>query len=291
MSREKSNNIYLGVALGASGIADVERFFAGFKMVAGLTAILVLFSTVFYFSRPYVSRNEVNSSYVSGEQSSWERRLDFLGYFGYGYWWGKHYSWGLTYFKACVQDESFGCTKETTPFQFVLLQIKQSPRIYIDLFMFFIFWFCLGFGYFFLRRPAPMRFNRNLGAIYTWHRGKLWIHPNYIFNYDEKTGLDLLGSGGFNGPMHMKLQSSRNPKKLKTFKLGTYPFPCDGYGQFLARRLQEFMRGSYKDRDRGWPKDLKYPWWQRSVLGRKELPEDIDQRAEEWLRLHRKNEA
>ncbi len=281
----------MGIALLREGVCDVERFFAGMKMLAGFTAIMVLGFTMFYFFQPYDQNDRVDRYHHVQGLSKWEQQTYFLGYWGYGYLWGEHSSWATTYYKGCVEDHAYGCESKTTPAGFVWIKMKESPGDYIRMAIFFALWFFLGFGYFFLRRPAPVRFNRKLGAIYTWHRGKLWIHPQYIFDYDDKLGLDLLGSGGFNGPMHMKLQLSRNPRKLKTFKLGTYPFPCDGYGQFLAKRLQEFMRGSYEDRDRGWPKDLKYPWWQRSVLGRKELPEDIDQRAEEWLRLHRKNEV
>ncbi|OKH86437.1 hypothetical protein [Thalassospira sp. TSL5-1] len=284
MTTEKPNTIYLGIALRASGIADVERFFHGLKFVAGFTAVFIMASTLIYFFQPYEKNDEAGTYDQDQEMSAWEDRAYFLGYFGYGYLWGHHESWQRTYLKGCVQDESYGCTKDTTPFQFMMLQMKRHPRTYFDICIFFLGWGCLSFGYFFLRRPAPVRFNRNLGAIYTWHRGKLWIHPLYIFDYSCQLSRDVWNGGGFNGPMDIKLRSSQNLKKRKTFRLGIYPFPGDEYGLFLGEILHEFMLGTYEDSERGWPKNLKYRWWHRSLFGRKKLPDDIDQRAEEWLR-------
>jgi hypothetical protein len=278
---------YIGAAGNKLGIVDVERFFAGFKMVLGLVAIGVWLASIQYVLFYESSFDDLKSNSSSVELTAWQRYTKFLGNFGYGYLWGEHPTWKRTYEKGCLEKNWYGCNAQTTPEEFLLILVKRHPRRYVDILMISCGFFYLAFGFFFLRRPTPVRFNRNLGAIYTWHRGKLWIHPQYIFDYDYKPGLNLLSGGGFNGPMRIKLQSSRNPRKLKTFKLGTYPFPCGGYGQFLAKRLQEFMRGSYEDRDRGWSKDLKYPWWQRSLLGRKELPDDIDARAEEWLRKYK----
>ncbi|OSQ33553.1 hypothetical protein, partial [Thalassospira sp. MCCC 1A01428] len=162
MSREKSNNIYLGVALGTSGIADVERFFAGLKMIAGLATILTLTFTAYYFLKPYDPSNRMDRYYKNQGLSKWEQQTYFLGYLGYGYLWGEHSSWTATYYKGCVEEHAYGCDSKTTPAEFVWIQIKKAPGDYIRMAIFFAFWFCLGFGYFFLRRPVPVRFNRNL---------------------------------------------------------------------------------------------------------------------------------
>ena len=288
MARYGTYKGYIGAAGNKLGIVDVERSFAGFKMVLGLVAIGVWLALIQYFLFYENSFDDLKSHSSSVELTTWQRYTRFLGNFGYGYLWGEHPTWKRTYEKGCLEKNWYGCNAQTTPEQFLLILVKRHPRRYLDILMISCGFFYLAFGFFFLRRPAPVRFNRNLGAIYTWYRGNLWIHPQYIFDYDYKLGLNLLSGGGFNGPMRIKLQSSRNLKKQKTFKLGTYPFPCDGYGQFLGKRLQEFMQDSYEDSGHNWPKNLKYPWWQRSLLGRKKLPDDIDQRAEQWLQSQKK---
>ncbi|UKV13863.1 hypothetical protein L6172_17680 [Thalassospiraceae bacterium SW-3-3] len=282
----EADKSYMGTANPGAGIADVERFFAGLKMVFGLVAIGIWAFTAFYFLEPDDPNDQWDSYYRMQGMSKWEQKVYFLGYFGYGYLWGEHPVWGRGYFEACVKEQSYGCSAETTPLEFVLLQIEDEPDDYIRMLIFFAFWFCLAFGYFLMRKPAPVRFNRNLGAIYTWYDGKLWIHFGERFHYDYKPGSDLLSGKAFNGPMRIKLHSSTHPKRKKTFKLGTYPYPCEAYGDYLGRDLQAFMRGAGNRTEKYSPKTLRYPWWHRSLLGKKELPGDIDKRAADWVMMH-----
>ncbi|AUG55454.1 hypothetical protein [Thalassospira marina] len=260
----------------------VDRFWSGAKMVMAL----VFLGFLGFFLLLNAGLYDDGSGFYSGSKlTAWEKISDPLGKYGYGYLWGSHSTWGRTYHEGCVAEENWGCTKDTTPFQFVLIQLKDDTGEYVRDLILFLFMFWMSCSYPLMRKPCPIVFNRHLAAIYTWYRGRLWILPASEFSYRYQEGANFLSGRWGNGPMQMKLRSSERLHKRKNFKIGTYPYPCEKYGVRLAEALEVYLRTT--DQDTSYiPPATSYRWWERSILGRKKLPDDIHDQAAARMRKY-----
>lgn len=280
---DRATRPYFGMSHPRKGVVEVEQYrFGNLKMVFGLVFVGI-WLTIFWLAYDYTnSGTRLNSR---GQEITRFHDLTWdLGYIGYGYLWGEHPSWKHTYEVGCVQENAYGCTSQTTPWEFTQMNIRDGARsLVIDaiaLIPFLIFMFT----YPFIRKPAPVCFNQDLGAIYGWHRGQLWILPKRDFEYEFKTEPDLASWIFDSGPMRIKLYSAKNPKKSRTFLLGTYPNHTPYYGMELGQNLQRYMQSVTEIDMAEVPRSFTYHWWQRSLLGKRELPADIDQRAAEWIK-------
>ncbi|WP_143182159.1 hypothetical protein, partial [Thalassospira sp. TSL5-1] len=211
--------------------------------------------------------------------TGWEQKTKFLGYFGYGYVWGENLYWETTYKRNCLKYEVGDCTKDTTPVQFWMIKIKSDFSGFIEVLLVYSGILFLLTYYIFMRKPRCVVFNQTLGAIYTWHRGNLWILPASEFSYRYREEVNYMVGRVGNGFMQMSLRLAKKPEKTKKFKMGVFPYPCDKYGVRLAETLEIYLHR--KDGDTSYiPQASTYRWWERSLLGRKKLPKDIHDQAE-----------
>lgn len=263
-----------GVARPHADVIDVAQYsFGRWKMAAGLVALATWLATLWWLFLPY----------VMGQATPID---NFLGKIGRGYLWGEDSLWAQTYANQCLTKNYFGCSGDTTPFEFIVLQFHASPKSYIvPMFALGLVAIC-AFAWFFMRRPAPVRFNRKIGAVYGVSAGKFWILPAADFDFVYRGEWDPL-SGQFNssGPMTVWLRNARKPPQKRKFALGAYPPDCDEYGKQLGAALQHFLAGKPDDeRIANAPDHMPLKWWESSLFGVACLPGDIDTKAERWLK-------
>ncbi|MEQ5778144.1 hypothetical protein J4E05_21650 [Thalassospira sp. NFXS8] len=260
---------------------NVERYeFGRLKMIAGLAAVAGWIGTI----------RDVILPYLNGR---FERIDHFLGMIGRGYLWGVDDSWEKSYLNDCLQEHVLSCANNTTPFEYIAIQFYADPKSYlIPIFSLLIVLLTL-FTYFFIRRPAPFRVNRKLGAIYGWDLGQLWILPASEFEFIYKGEWDPLSFRFFtSGPMVVRLKNAKNPNKTRKFKLGGYPHRDRLHGKVLGKAITAFLKTSRTpDIIENAPKNLHLAWWKWAIFPVEKLPDDIDQRAEEWLRSQHKKKC
>ena len=262
-----------GVSRPQSDVVDVQQYsFGRGKMAAGLVALATWCATIWWLFLPY----------LMGQASPLDH---FLGKIGRGYVWGEDPAWAQNYANQCLTKNFYGCASDTTPFEFMVLQFHANPKSYIIPLIALVLIAIGGFAWFFMRRPAPIRFNRKVGAIYGVSEGTLWIRPATDFDFAYEGEWDPL-SGRFNssGPMQVWLYDAQKPSRKRKFKLGAYPPGRNEYGKQLGQALRNFLAGMD-------PGDIivnasahaSVPWWQNALLGPKHLPKNIDTRAADWL--------
>lgn len=270
-----------GLSRPREDILNIEKYdFGRRKMIAGITAVATWISIVRYAILPYLS-------------GGFEQIDHFLGLLGRGYLWGVDESWRESYLNDCLRDHILACTNTTTPLQYVAIQFYDDPKYYIiTITGAFIILLAL-VAYFFIRRPAPFRVNRKLGAIYGWDLGGLWISPASEFDFSYKGEWDPLSFRFFtSGPMVVRLKNAKNPNKTRKFKLGGYPHWDRLHGRVLGKAITAFLKTSRTpDIIENAPKKLHLAWWKWAIFPVEKLPDDIDQRAEEWLRSQHKKKC
>ncbi|PKR51852.1 hypothetical protein [Thalassospira marina] len=268
----------------------VDRFWSGRKLVCGFVFVF-MWCLVFYDIHDAIKVTNQNFYERGGSHlTGWDRRKKFLGYFGYGYVWGDNLYWKGTYEINCLKYGEYGCDSRTSPVEFMKITLKKD---YVDVlkyfasFCFVLFCFVLFLLtlYPLMRKPRYVVFNKSVGAIYTWHRGFLWILPASDFSYKFREEVNFMFGKTGNGFMQMSLQSAKKPKKKKKFKMGVFPYPCEKYGVRLAEALEIYLH--CKDMDTSYiPPATSYRSWERSILGRKKLPDDIHDQAAAWMRKY-----
>ncbi|KZB51070.1 hypothetical protein [Thalassospira xiamenensis] len=265
-------------------VVDVEHYrFDNVKMGFGIIAIAT-FLAMFWFVWNNGDMN-LNKVKVWGyELSHFDRLTRDFGYVGYGYLWGEHPSWQHTYQQRCLVDNWYGCTSETTPWEFTQMMFARGWDKLVLILYVILLVTVYQFAYFFLRKPAPVRFNRALGAIYTWRRGQLWILPERNFDFTFKTEIDIASYRSDSGPMRIKLCRASNPNKTRSFSLGSYRNQLAYYGEYFGRDLRRFMTSVDGVDFTSVPLRHSYLWWQWSIFGKRDLPDDIDQRAADWIK-------
>jgi|GEM_PF-4924945 len=265
-------------------VVDVEHYrFDNIKMGFGIIAIAT-FLAMFWFVWNDGDVNPIEITPKGLEISRFDELFSDFGYLGMGYLWGENPSWQYTYQEGCLVNNWYGCTSETTPLEFAQMMFARGWDNLVLLLCVVALVTVYQFAYFFLRKPAPVRFNRALGAIYTWRRGQLWILPERNFDFTFKTELDYFSARSDSGPMRLKLYSARNPNKSRSFSLGSYRNQLAYYGHFLGQDLQRFMTSVDGLDLTPVPRRHPYLWWQWSIFGKRDLPDDIDQRAADWIK-------
>ncbi|RCK41428.1 hypothetical protein TH25_23670 [Thalassospira profundimaris] len=88
--------------------------------------------------------------------------------------------------------------------------------------------------------------------------------------------------------MVVRLQNAKNPNETRKFKLGGYPHWDRLHGQVLGKAITAFLKTSRTpDIIENAPKRLPLAWWKWSIFPVAKLPDDIDARAEKWLKKHK----
>ncbi|WP_417843237.1 hypothetical protein [Thalassospira sp.] len=276
---EKYLNVskFEGISRPSRDIVDVEQYeFGRLKMAFGLAGIGVWLATI----------REVILPHLAGKLE-WVDQ--FLGLLGRGYLWGTDESWRRSYLNDCLRDHFLSCSDTTTPLEYVAIMFYDDPKYYIITIIGSLIIFLFLFVYFFIRRPAPFRVNRKIGAIYGWDQGKLWISPASEFEFSYKGEWDPLSFRFFtSGPMVVRLKNAKNPNKTRKFKLGGYPHWDRLHGRVLGKAITAFLktsRTSYIIENA--PKRLPLAWWKWAIFAVAKLPDDIDAHAEEWLRKYK----
>jgi len=273
-----------GMSHPQKNIVEVEHYrFYSAKLASGAAAIAILLATIwFVWNDGDVNPIEVTPGGL--EISRFDELFSDFGYIGMGYLWGENPSWQYTYKEGCLGNNWYGCSSETTPWEFTQMMFVDGWDNLLSLLFLLVFVFSFQFTFFFLRKPAPVRFNRGLGAIYTWRRGQLWILPERNFDFTFKTEIDIASYRSDSGPMRIKLCSAKKPKKCRTFLLGDYTTQLPYYGRCFGEDLQRFMTSVDGLDLTPVPRRHPYLWWQWSIFGKRDLPDDIDQRAADWIK-------
>ncbi|AUG55453.1 hypothetical protein [Thalassospira marina] len=262
-----------GITHPRKDVVDVAQYrFGHRKMVAGLAALGSWVATFLWVFLPV----------MSGQPSPIDH---FLGKLGRGYLWGEDPAWAQSYMRECLAKNYYGCSADTTPFEFIALQFHADPKSYIvPLIGLGIVAIC-AFAWFFMRKPAPVRFNRDIGAVYGVHDGKFWILPASEFDYAYHGEWDPLSGRFFSsGPTQISLYNANTPSRKRTFYLGAYPTGQDAYGQILGDALKNFLaRSGTGEIIANAPSHTPLKWWQASLFGAARLPENIDAQAIDWL--------
>ncbi len=276
---EKYLNVseFEGISHPAQDIVDVEHYdFGRRKMIFFICAIVGWLEFILDIVHPYLTGNLDQFDH-------------YLGMVGRGYLWGTDAGWNKSYLYDCLRYHILACTDTTTPLEYVLIQFYADPMRYIMTPVFVVFTLTLMFTYFFIRRPAPFRVNRTLGAIYGWDLGKLWILPASEFDFEYKYEMDLLLGRLFeSGPMVVRLKNAKIPNKTRKFRLGGHPHRDQFHGAVLGAAITAFLkksRTSYIIENA--PKRLPLAWWKWAIFPVAKLPDDIDAYAEEWLRKYK----
>lgn len=210
--------------------------------------------------------------------------LKSTAYYGNGYLWGDSY-FGANSYASCLKGGYPGCDASTTPMEFAQIMFMRRPESRLQDLMILCFTLLPLILFATMRRPRPVRFNRELGAIYGWRRGRLFIHPSRYFTYTLNTAFDGLRMSNAYGEAILRLKDSRDPKRTAKFKVGPYPARQPGQPSRLLDQLKGFLQGGEApDVHARRPDTIRYPWWQRSLLGPKRLPDDIDAIARDWMR-------
>ncbi|WP_147253084.1 hypothetical protein, partial [Thalassospira profundimaris] len=179
-----------GLSRPCKDVLNVEQYeFGRLKMAFGLAGIGTWIGTIRYVVLPYLAGKLEWIDY-------------YLGLVGRGYLWGTDIGWKKSYLYDCLRDHFLSCTDTTTPLEYVAIQFYAEPMRYIFTPVFVVVIFTFMFAYFFIRRPAPFRVNRKIGAIYGWDQGKLWILPASEFEFSYRGEWDPLSFRFFtSGPM------------------------------------------------------------------------------------------
>ncbi len=257
-----------GSARVGADLVDVTAYYGKMKLLFGLvgTAALLTFAYQYWADPDWLLKSTM--------------------YYGHGYLWGSN-SWGANSYETCLQGSysDMGCTAQTTPAAFAIQMFLRNPGDRVtDLLILSVSLLPL-ILFFLLRRPRPVRFNRDLGAIYGWRGGRLFILPSRYFTYDLNTAFDGLRMSDAYGEAILQLQDSRTPARLSKFKLGPYPGRQPGQPSRLLDQMTGFPQLTEAPEIQAQrPDRIRYPWWQRSLLGPKRLPGDIDQTALDWMR-------
>ncbi|OSQ38194.1 hypothetical protein [Thalassospira sp. MCCC 1A01428] len=267
-----------GITHPRKDVVEVAQYsFGRLKMVAGLAALGSWVAAIWWLFIPVMTGQATPIDHL-------------LGKLGRGYLWGEDPGWAQSYNRECLSKNYYGCSADTTPFEYIALQFHADPKSYIVPLVGLGLLVICAFAWFFIRRPAPVRFNRDIGAIYGTHDGKLWILPASDFDYSYKGEFDLLSGRFFNsGPMRIRLVNARKPQRKRVFCLGAYPPGHDAYGEQLGRALKNFLeRSGTGEIIANAPGQAPLKWWQASLFGAARLPEDIDAKAIDWLAEHGK---
>ena len=262
----------------------VDIFWSGAKLMFGFVCLGMWMLAAYEINNAVEVTNQNFYERGGSELTGWDRKTEFLGYLGYGYVWGDNLYWKNTY-EDCVEYSAHGCSGDTTPVEFMKINLQNNFEDFLLTYMVHAgILFMLTF-YFFMRKPRGVVFNQDIGAIYTWHRGKLWILPATDFSYRYREEVNFMVGRVGNGFMQLNLHSAKNPSKTRKFKMGVFPYPCDKYGVKLAEALEVYLHRN--DQDTSYiPLASTYRWWERPLFGRKKLPKDIHEQAAAWMRNH-----
>lgn len=257
-----------GSARVGADIVEVTGYYGKMKHVFGFVGLTIIITFAWY---------------LWGNPTLFDART---AYYGHGYLWGEN-SFGANTYEACLESRhsDLGCHAGMTPAELAIQMFQSDPSDRITDLLILAIIFVPPILFFTLRRPRPVRFNRELGAIYGWRRGRLFILPSRYFTYDLNTSFDGLRMSDAYGEAILRLQDSRNPKRSAKFKVGPYPARQPGQPSRLLDQMKGFLQlseapGVHARR----PDKIRYPWWQRSLLGPKRLPADIDSIAADWMR-------
>lgn len=259
-----------GSARSGPDTVDITGYYAKMKLVFGLMGTAVTLTFAFgIWQNPTILEQ-------------------ITAYYGHGYLWGEN-GYGARSYASCLQgrNSDLGCHAGMTPGEFAWQMFRRNPDDRVtDLMLLSIsilplILFCT------LRRPRPVRFNRELGAIYGWRWGRLFIRPSRYFKFKLNTFYDGLQMSDDYGEAIIRLRDSRNPERRGKFKLGPYPARQPGQPSRLLMQMPGFLQGTEApDVHAQRPTKIRCPWWQRSLLGPKKLPDNIDQIARDWMREH-----
>lgn len=256
-----------GSAWSGPDTVDLKYYFGKMKIIFGSLAIITVgVMTWFILTSPLTHDR-------------------FFGLLGQGVLWGENELMSNTY-KACREWADFFsvCSPDVTPQEYFLAMAKDSIWQYLFYASSLLFIPCI---FLFWRRPAPIRFNKSLGAIYSWRWGRLFIHSGHSIKFQQKNFYDAMAQSARRGPAVIELTDSRNPGRKAKFKVGPYVSRLESQPVRLLRQMRDFLLGQeHPDLSRARPDRLSYPFWEWSLLPPKRLPSDIDARAERWLREH-----
>ncbi|WP_147253074.1 hypothetical protein [Thalassospira profundimaris] len=210
----------------------------------------------------------------------------FLDRYGRGYLWGESKLWTIGYEKYCLKDHYYGCTSSTSRFEYFLQIIDMNLSNYLmDVVL--LAWTLVSFlGVFFYRKPRGLIVNMDIGAIYTWERGKLWILSiGGSYQSDDRVK-SLIEANRPDQAVFVKLFLGHNPPKRKMFGIGDVINMAVLTNLNLAFKLRSLLLGrqdfSYEDLNLL----NTYKWWERSIQGRKKFPSDIHDQAAAWMKRH-----
>ncbi|RJE84568.1 hypothetical protein [Paracoccus onubensis] len=212
------------------------------------------------------------------------REIQF-GLFGQGILWGENAMWEKSY-QTCLEwyDPSRGCTADITPWRFMLTIVDSYWMNYL---LYLVTLIILPSIFLFWRRPAPIRCNKALKAIYSWRRRRLFIHSGHYIEFKQKNFYDAIAQSSRRGPAVIELTDSRNPARKGKFKVGPYVSRLESQPARLLGQMRNFLLGyEGPTLSEARPRRLSYPFWEWSLLPPRRLPADIDAQAERWLREH-----
>ena len=257
-----------GTARTGADTVDVTGYYGKAKLLFGLVGAAIVLTFGYYLWR---------------NPALFDKRT---AYYGHGYWWGEN-SFGANSYESCLQGvySNMGCHAVMTPAEFAFQMFQANPFDRVTDLLLLCIIFLPPALFLTLRRPRPVRFNRKLGAIYGWRKGRLFIHPSRYFTYDLNTFFDALRMSDAYGEALLSLQDSRHAPKSLKFKLGPYPGRQPGQPSRILDQMKGFLQSTedptmHEQR----PGAIRYPWWQRSLLGAKQLPKDIDRIAADYMR-------
>ena len=209
----------------------------------------------------------------------------FWGLLGEGVLWGENELMSNTY-ESCRTwaDHLPVCGPNVTPKEYFIA--RAADNIWHYAFYLFIF-IGLPSAFLFWRRPFPIRFNKSLKAIYSWRRGRLFIHSGHYIKFEHKAFYDAMAQSAQRGPAVFELTDSRNPDRKEKFKVGPYVSRLESQPARLLAQMRDFLLGfEHPDLAKARPRRLSYPFWEWSLLPPRRLPADIDAQAAIWLREH-----
>ncbi len=208
----------------------------------------------------------------------------FLDRYGRGYLWGESRLWTVGYEEYCLKDHYYGCTNSTSRFEYFLQVVGINASNYLmDVFL--LAWTLVSFlGVFVYRKPRGLIVNLDLGAIYTWERGRLWILPIGACNQGSEKVENLVVAERSDEAVFVRLFQGQKPSKSKMFGVGDVFNMATLARIGFASKLRSLLVGKFEFSDDDLNLLNTYRWWERSFLGRKKFPVDIHMQAEAWMK-------
>jgi len=267
-----------GVRRVAPGVFDIMGHVGRRKLVSGIGAAAIAASLAF----------------VSLDGTKiW---TDLLEQFGYGVAWGGTHN-EMRGYHLCVEGEGYpGCYPGISPWGYVwevLFKYRWSRGHLTDTILMLVFMLTFPAIFLLRRRPVPIRVDGPRRMVYSWRKprlfgllgkGGLYVSGRRAVEIEQRDHLDEPELGAVINPLFVTLHHAEDPSRTARFAVG--PMDAKGMPPSAIWSLAEQAMGNddyARDLTERLPERFEIPFWQRlSLVPPRELPSDIDARAQVW---------